>query len=70
MAASEINPTFAPPVLLTIREAAAILRLSPVTLYERVRARPEIYGRVQLGGREVRLRAEAIRRLIGEASPC
>ena len=63
---NETNPTFA--ALLTIKEAAAILRLSPVTLYERVRACPESYGRVFLGGREVRLRASAIRRLLGEPS--
>jgi len=52
--------------LLTAQEAARLLRISPVTVYQRARERPEMYGRVQLGGREVRLRASAIRRLLGE----
>src|SRR5262245_7315960 len=52
--------------LLTAQEAARLLRISPVTVYQGARERPEMYGRVQLGGREVRLRASAIRRLLGE----
>jgi hypothetical protein len=63
-APSEIHPH-----LLTVREAAALFRISAVTLYERVRAHPEVYGRVQLGGREVRLRADAIRRLLAGEQP-
>jgi len=51
--------------LLTVREAAELLRISPVTVYERVRRNPDLYGRVSLGGREVRVRAAAILRLIG-----
>ena len=55
------------PELLTAQEAARLLRISAVTVYQRAREHPEVYGRVSLGGREVRLRASAIRRLLAEA---
>ena len=50
--------------LLTAREVASRLRLAVPTVYERARSRPEIYGAVRLGGREIRFRRAVIDALV------